>query len=400
MAENIQIATFQGGTLGVYGAREKNGEAVLALPLGRLVVKMVRVPNDAEVSREEFARPLLQAASPYPDEELAVGTEVVRENADSTVVLAAALPESSTDDIADALDANKLNIRRVDLLALGTLRSIWGEIGGEGRILAMIDEGDDIAIAVLDRDMPCAMRALAKGGDMKREVALTLLEAEDFGGEKELVEIIVLGDIDTTGLESFAPVRKLQERADESSVIDALAERSGEEGTLDALPASWREMLDETRFKAKMKKWVGTAVAIWALAMGVLFGVPAVYGFMTDHQKSLSKAHAKKYREVKEMKAKVDLVKKYSDHSRGALEILKAVSDRLPAGVELNSWTFRREDGARFSGESDEAKAVYELKDALVATEAFADVVLTGPSAGKGGKQKFDIVCKFEGEED
>ena len=398
MADSVQIAAYAGGTLGVYGAREKNGEAILALPIGRLIVRMVRVPANAETSAEEFARPLLEEMSPYAGEALTVSTELVREEPDAKIVLAAALPESSADDIGNALDENKLNIRRVDALVLGTVRGMWSEVGGEGRRLVLVDEGDDIALLALDGDMPSAVRALSKGCDMRREIALSLLEAEDFGGEKPLKEIVAVGDVATKGLEAFAPVRKLE--AKEEFPFGSLADRSAEEGTLNALPESWAEMLHETRFKAKMNRWIGTAVAIWAIVMGVLFGVPAGYGFMTDHQKSLSKAHAKKYGEVKEMKAKVDLVKKYSDHSRGALEILKAVSDRLPAGVELNSWNFKREDGVRFAGESDEAKAVYELKDALVATEAFADVVLTGPSAGKGGKQKFDISCKFEGEED
>lgn len=407
MADNIQIATYSGGSLGVYGAREKNGEAILALPLSRLIVKMVRIPNNVEASAAEYAKGALQAMSPYPDEELTISTEVVREEPNASVVLAAALPESSTDDIGEVLDAKGLNIRRIDALALGYVRELWSDIdqvGEEGRTgtterrLVLIDEGDDIALLALDGDMPCAVRAISKGADLKREVMLSLLEAEDFGGERNLGELVVAGEIDATGLESFAPVRKIA--LPDDMPIEALADRSLEEATLNALPATWSEMLYETRFKAKMKHYVGAAVAVWALVMAVLFGVPAGYGFMTDRQKALSKAHARRYQEVKEMKAKVDLVKKYSDHSRGALEILKAVSDRLPKGVELNSWNFRREEGARFSGESIEASAVYQFKDALIETEAFADVVLTGPSAGKGGKQKFDIACKFEGEEE
>ena len=133
--------------------------------------------------------------------------------------------------------------------------------------------------------------------------------------------------------------------------------------------------------------------------MLVLFGVPAVYGMMTTHMKSLSAEHRASYRKVEEVRNKVKLVQKYSDHARGALEILKAVSDRLPEGVELNSWNFKREDGVRFSGESEDASAVYTLKDSLLDTGAFGDVRLTGPSAGKGGKQKFDIDCRYETEE-
>ena len=73
--------------------------------------------------------------------------------------------------------------------------------------------------------------------------------------------------------------------------------------------------------------------------------------------------------------------------------------------IELNSWNFRREDGehsggVKFSGEADSTALVYQFKDALVDCGLFAQVDLQGPSAGKGGRQRFDIDCRFEGEEE
>ena len=187
--------------------------------------------------------------------------------------------------------------------------------------------------------------------------------------------------------------------ASDPASVAGIADRSLDDASLNALPESWRSFLEETRFKARLAKSLSVAGGVWALVMLVLFGVPAVYGMMTAHMKSLSAEHRSSYRKVEEVRNKVKLVQKYSDHARGALEILKAVSDRLPEGVELNSWNFKREDGVRFSGESEDAASVYTLKDRLLETGAFADVRLTGPSAGKGGKQKFDIDCRYEAKE-
>jgi hypothetical protein len=144
--------------------------------------------------------------------------------------------------------------------------------------------------------------------------------------------------------------------------------------------------------------------------MGILFGVPLVYGFMTDKQKSLSRAHRGRYAEVSGMREKVKLVQKYSDHAKGALEIMKALSDRLPEGIELGSWNFERENadegrgGVTVSGEADSANLVYEFKDAMSELKIgdeklFAAVNLRGPTAGKGGKQRFDLECRFLSEE-
>ena len=228
---------------------------------------------------------------------------------------------------------------------------------------------------------------------------LSLLEAEDFSGGKPLSEIVVSGDVDVAGLDAFAPVRRI-EGAGEEAVFAGIEARSADPASLDVLPDSWREVLEETRFKAKLKRFLAIAGGIWALVMLVLFGVPVVYGMLTDHQRTLSREHSRQYKAVRETKEKVNLVRKYSDHSRGALEIMLAVSSCLPlpegaetSCIELNSWNFKREDGVRFSGEADSAQLVYNFKDALIDSGIFAQVNLQGPSAGKGNRQRFDIDC-------
>ncbi len=413
MAESIQVVAFEGGELRPLGSEIVPGEAVLALPLSRLVVKMVRVPEEADAV--ETASGILAAVSPFPDEPLTVSCETVRETEKGRVVLAAALPEGAADDIADALDAAKINVTRVDILSLGELRGLWSQLsnGSAGvRRLVLLKGADCISLFVLDDDQPSAVRAITSEGDLRREVMLSLLEAEDFGGAKPLSEIVVVGEVDASGLESFAPVRRIEVGEDRIALaLKGVEERSGEPSSLDALPESWREVLEETRFKAKLKKFLAIAGGIWAFVMLVLFGVPVVFGLLTDRQKSLCREHSRQYKSVLAMKEKVDLVRKYSDHARGALETMKVVSDLLPlpegsdsSCIELNSWNFRREDGERsggvkFSGEADSTALVYQFKDALVDCGLFAQVDLQGPSAGKGGRQRFDIDCRFEGEE-
>jgi hypothetical protein len=210
--------------------------------------------------------------------------------------------------------------------------------------------------------------------------------------------------VPSDSLETFAPVRRIS--VGEDAALVGVADRSLDDTALNALPAAWRDVLEETRFKSKLVRNVSIAGGIWALAMLVLFGVPVVYGFMTDHQRSLCKEHARQYRAVAAMRDKVRLVQKYSDHARGALEIMKAVSDRLPQGITLTSWTFRRDDGVKVSGEADEAELVYRFKDNMSEAgvegdgeRVFPTVILNGPSAGKGGKQKFDLECSYATEE-
>ena len=440
MSIGAQIAAFEGGKLRVLASGEKSREAVLALPLNRLLVKMVRVPQDEDPVA--FSEPILKTLSPFPADALTVSCETVRDDEDGRVVIAAALPESAADDIGEALDAEKLSVVRIDSLALGQIRGIWNALGeSSARRLVLLDSTDCLSCIVLDGDQPSAIRAITDRTNLWREVTLSLLEAEDFGGEKKLDEIVVvrsgeaesgeaesgeaeslpLQDKDESsisgsgkdsaspllGLSSFAPVRTIEVGSDAALV--GVAERSADPAALNALPSTWQEMLEETRFKAKLTRYLAIAGGVWTLVMAVLFGVPVVYGFMTDHQKSLSKQHQRQYQAVKEMKAKVDLIHKYSDHARGALEIMKAVSDRLPEGITLSSWTYKRDEGVRVSGDAATAEDVYAFKDAMDALSAgeekdaeviFNVVDLSGPNASKG-VYRFDLDCQYQtGDED
>lgn len=388
MQKDFQIAVFEGGTLRVVKSGNPGREAVLALPLNRLLAKMVRVPAGEDAVA--VATPVLQALSPFPDEPLTVSCETVRETAEGSVVLAAALPESATDDLAEALDAQKLNVTRIDLLALGQLREIWGRFDASDgkRRLIRITSPDCLTLIVLDGDQPVALRGLSDAGDREREEMLLLLEAESFGGPKPLAETI--------------------EVAASDAAVEGVAERSLDPSALNALPASWREVLEETRFKAKLVRRLSVAVGLWLLVMGVLFGVPVVYGFMTDHQKGLSRQHARQYRLVSDKKKKVDVFKEYSDHGRGALEIMKAVSDRLPAGVTLSNWSYDRKTGLRISGDAETDTEVYDFKNAMEelafgededAERVFQTVELGKLSMSKG-RQRFDLDLGFEAKEE
>ena len=429
MSTEAQVAAFEGGKLRVLASGEKSREAVLALPLNRLLVKMVRVPQDEDPVA--FSEPILKTLSPFPDDALTVSCETVRDDEDGRVVIAAALPESAADDIGEALDAEKLSVVRIDSLALGQLRGIWNALGeSSARRLILLDSPDCLSCIVLDGDQPSAIRAITDRTNLWREVTLSLLEAEDFGGARKIDEIVVVetdsaddtGSTDSTDtadsvdskgsndpfnvLAAFAPIRRITVGADAALV--GVTERAADEGGLNALPESWRELLEETRFKAKLIRYLAVAGGIWLLIMAVLFGVPMVYGFMTDHQKSLSKQHQRQYAAVKEMKAKVDLIHKYSDHARGALEIMKAISDRLPEGVTLSGWNYNREDGVRVSGDAETAEAVYAFKDAMdemadgedgQGERIFGAVELSGPNASKGG-YRFDLDCQYQREEE
>lgn len=421
MVNEVRVAAFEGGCLRFFGGKVNAKEVVLALPLNRVIVRMFKMPSGGNA--QELALEELKPLNPFPDDELSVSCEIVRESESSVVMLAAALPESSADDIADALDEAKVNVTKIDVLVLGRLRGLWSRLDikcdEETRKMVLLEgevgpSGEEcLDLVVLDGDQPMAIRAISGRRELMRELTLSLLDAEDFGGPKALEEIVFIGRNPPPELAGFAPVRHI-ESDDGDGALNGIAERAEEQGTLDIMPSSWREVLEESRFKAKLAAWMAVAGAIWFLILGIMLAVPFVYGYLTDRTKDICKAHRKEFKHVAEMREKVKIVQKYSDHSRGALEIMKAVSDSLPDGMELNSWYFKGQDGesidcgVRFAGEAPDRSSITQLKTTMEQLESegdeperiFGAVNLGAISSGKTGNQRFDMDCRFVSEEE
>jgi len=450
MAETTNIAAYAGGRWSVLSGDGKVRETVLALPLNRLIAKIVFIPAENSGDPIAFAEPVLAAMSPYADEPLAVSVENLRETVDGSVALAAALPEGSVADIEEALDAQNVNVTRVDSLAFGSLQSAWADIPDDGARRLLLVEGDEsIAAFVADGRSPCAVRALSPGPGMASEIMKTLLQAEGIGGAKALSEIVVappwqdaaaqdaaaqdaavpqgegadgesaaaapatLSEDDCRNLSAFAPVRRLGHSLDP---LPGLLERAADPSSLNVLPDTWGEILDETRFSNKTKRFLFAVGGLWLAVLATLFAVPWVYGYRTDKMETLRRQHRAEFRKVSEKKAQVEAVRSVSNHDLGALETMRVVTSVFQENMELSKWNFKRGDKLTFSGtvaDGNERK-VYTFKDGLSGirlsqvsgfedddeTPFFTGVALPRGVSQRGGKAVFDVECDFKAQEE
>jgi len=387
-------------------------EVSISLPLSELFVKVLKFPAENREDLDDMVAAEMKSLSPFPDEDLRIGWEIVRETEKELFVSAAALPESTGGRIGESLSAAKLTVVRTDATALGWLRTLWPRITekpGVGRRLVMLDlDGNGWELVVLDDDTPVILRGLglSASGDkvrLRREIMLSLMEADGFSGGREVGEVLVVthGPVDSDTRELLAEYGEVREILceDENGGVEGCARREDEDCSFDATPFAWADALKEGRFKRRLNLSVAVAFGVWILLVVVAVGGLFVVDALTGRVAANSKRHQREYKQVNDMRERVELVKRYSDHNRGVLEILKAVSDRLPDGVTLTSFQFKREDGVKISGEAEQPTMVYDFKNALVKSEAFATVNLRGPSASRG-VHKFDIEAVFEAEEE
>ncbi len=390
-------------------------EFVLSLPLSRLLVKTVRLPAEAREDVLGAAQLELDGISPFPDEVLTPGAEIMTETEKDILAVVAALPEAACAEVGEALAAAKIHVLRTDTTALAWLRGLWPRLCEKENatrrlVLLNLDEGWDLI--VLDDGAPAFMRGLgmvAGAAELGREIMLSLLSLDAPQGDADDVVVCVRTPPAAEVVErlaDFGPVRTVLVE-DDFTGGEGAARRAVEGSTLDVTPATWIEAREENRFRRKLMTGLSIAGGIWLAVMAVLFGVDMTYDFMADRQKSLQKErkHAAAFKDVSAMTNRVALIERYADHAHGALAVLKAVSDSLPPSEEMAFRTFqyRRNESVRVNGSAGEREELRTFTENLEAAtfddeeEAlFAKVQQTGGETQTKKGIRFAIECFFE----
>lgn len=392
-------------------------EVVLSLPLSQLLVKTVRLPVEARDDLLSAAQLALDGISPFPDEVLTPGVEVVAETDAALVVLVAALPEAAAAETRAALDAAQVHVLRTDATALGWLRGLWPQIcaradAARRLVLLNLDGGWDLV--VLDEGAPTFVRGLggvSRPAELGREVTLSLL-ALDGGACAAVDEVVVCSRAEPDAaalarLAAFGPVRAVCVE-DDFAGVEGAARRAAEGAALDVTPASWREARTESRFRRRLLAALAVAGGAWLALMAVLFGVDAAYDLLAGRQKSLQRErrHAAAFRAVADMTNRVALIERYADRAHGALEVLKTVSDCLPPSEEMAFRTFqyRRGESVRVNGSAAEREDLRSFTERLEAatfaddeeTPVFAKVQQSGGETQTKKGVRFAIECFFQ----
>ena len=405
-------------------------EFTLSLPISKLLLKCVRMPVEAREDLLGAAALELDGISPFPDEALVPAAEIVAETDADMQVLVSALPAAAAAEIGAALAAASVHVTRTDATALGWLRSLWPRLCEVDvrRRLVLMDLGDGWDLAVLDDGALVQLRGIGhveSAAELGREVTLSLLACEAAGVEVGDVAVCCFAppaeDV-LARLSAFGPLRTVLVD-DPGAGVEGCARREAEGGSFDVTPADWSESRTESRFRRKLTTFLAVAVGLWAIVVGVLYGYEIVYNMMRNHQKDLRKGpHERAYKEVLDMTNRVALIDRYEDRSTCALEMLKLVSDSLPAdddGMTFDSFRFRRGESVFVRGKASQRESWRQLVQALQAAQVprpgadedeadddapplFEEVKPSDGSQNRDGMFPFTVEAKYpspEGEE-
>jgi len=395
-------------------ARIRSGSAFV-LPSTKVLLRSVRLPAVPDDELAGMVQLQLDKFSPFPVENLVFSHEVLRRDENELRVLIAAIERRAMESFTAEIEAAGLRPRRLDVCAMIRSRILKdaGEIPDEGRHPVVVITPEETEIIVFEDGAPVLFRALGgsmQGGDeelaaeVAREVEYSLMTMELECGPALLK---------TVGLWYSSESAYLKDRiaealpvSVESGALDSLppvsegaAARMFDAGAVNLVPAVWRSAGMARQFKKRMLTAAAVLLSVWVIMVGAGAGTMLYRRSGIDRLSSEAESLVAPAMQVRDLRRRVVLVKRYTDKRDSALEYLREISAILPEGIDLSSFSYRKGEGVKISGAANAVDLVYRFKNAIDGSEMFKEAALTGPRKTPKGEEVFSIeIMLREGE--
>jgi len=388
------------------------GVVTLALPASQVVIRILQLPVSDPQELAGAVALQVDKLSPFPVEQIVYSHEVLAQTEAQTTVLIALAQRSSVGNWGNVFRQAGAEIARVDCGALGLWRML--ESGGDldtGRreSFLFLDQGEGILLTH-DAGQLLSVSGLGPVGDygdaeacedLAEEVVRILMEtdAEHGTGHKPRLMVAAAGpDMETlrTVLASicgipvvFYPGETLPD-AIQGVLQRSLMLPSGPR-PLNLVPPEWRQDAATLQWRKKMIVAGSALLGLWFLLLAGGWGYLV---WQRARLESLREAEAEWRRPanaVRGLRLQANLIDRYRDRSKSALESLREISLLQPQGVDLLSFTYRKGEGIELIGEADSGALVLQFNQRLNESMLFGDV-RTGPrSQTRQGRHRFSF---------
>jgi hypothetical protein len=386
------------------------GVTSLGVPAGDMLMRTLRLPAVDEAELAGMVSLQMDKISPFPIKDMVVSSEVLERRGGNVVVFVAAVRKTVLDGMGDACRAAGFVPTRLDAVPLGWWHMLGegGFLSTEGRQVVLIHEGGGPQLMVLDGGVPIAVRALDvpaedplpdQAAQLADEIGYTLAAAEMEHGESALGQTVVWwpgslpAAVRDAVCEVCGPALAVHDAAGLPSAAEGIARRAAAPaGLLDLTPPAWVDRWEEQRVRSQLVRMAVVLGVLWGLAVAGVYGGVAWEKWRLNRLESVRAAVHEPANRVREMKGRISMIRRYMDRTHSALECLRETTRLMPSGgMELSSFTYRKGESVKVSGQADSSDLVYAYKRALDGSPLFGEGTLSGPIRNRMGKESFDV---------
>lgn len=393
------------------------GEVAVGIPAVQALIRLAVFPARDPAELDAMARLDAENYAPLPMDQLQIGVEEAAVLEGATLVWVALTPRTRVEDIGEAFRKAGAPPARLDLNLLG-----WWELWRDaataegpksGRHLAVRCTAGGADLMALDHGRPLLAAGVRAAGP--RELAAEIAERLAALAWEHGVKPIERAEVwcraaDADGWPEGALREALREvtgaapvefrRLEEGAIAEGLARRAARGAGLNLAPESWRaERADRRRRRSRILA-VAAIALVWALGVGGFYGALRLQRARTEAEKARAESLRGPAEAVLELRERLRAFEGYVSRTHSALEALREITERLPAGVELNSFAYRKHATVALRGAAARPEAVYDFLQALEQSPFFTKIE-SGEvrSRGGGGKSEFTVTAHLPGRE-
>lgn len=385
---------------------------VLGFASSDALIRILDLPTqDAEELREMSALQI-EKTSPFASDQTAVSHEILASPRENSRILAAGLNLNQIERHGQAFRDAGLKPERIDL----NLCARWTLIADRpadptdpsARILYLLAREDACDAIVTDAGIPVLFREIVRRdglstadytSEIVSQTAYSLATCDLEHGPADQNAIVVLHSGESPPPDLLAMLQETGISSVSAQSIDPLPElceglvrraTRGRRKTLNLAPPAWRMTeMDRARRRRRLLT-LGGAAALWLLAIGGLRGSLVVERQRLVEREREYATLEPAYQTTTNTRQRVQNLLQYTDQTRSALEILRDISSRQPAGVNLNSFDYRKGSLIRISGEAENAALIYDFRNQLDDSPLYTGLDLSSIArAARSGLETF-----------
>ncbi len=395
------------------------GHLTVTLHTERALLRAVDLPSTDPDELTGMVELQVDKFSPFPIEHMALAHEVLGTPGDAARVLIAACKRDVVDDLGALFEVAGRQPDRIDIAAAGWWHLLKEEkaFPTEGRhgLLLMDETGTELVIT--QDGLPVVVRSLGAqheasdesfAAEIAEEVAYTLTSLEAEWGAMAAPDLTVWhrGAAPSLLMDRLATECAIETHAktldDLPSLTEGIARRDAYLGgsVLDLSPPEWKTVASERTGQRRMIALVASLLVAWLAVLAVFFLVAHLDESRIQRLRAEIAALEDPAEEARVLRRRVESLEQFADRTHSALECLREVSELLPRGVELNSFTFRKGGAVNLRGESTTVPPIYDYIEALEQSELFDEVRTEGVTQAPGGRRnpEFRLTAQLPGE--
>lgn len=384
------------------------------------VMRVVDLPSKDPQELADMAMLQVDKFAPFPSDQLYLACEVLEQRGETSRTLVAAVRKEAVDELGELFTASGHPLQQVDLDIL----ALWALIRDDDKVL---DEGWDFHIfdqrncvymvAVLDgqpRMFRCLGNRPVQSGqaveDFLDELEYTLMMLETECG-------ILLGgriccwvqeDFPNDLQEGLQRIEGLQVEQHNRDQLAPLSESAAFRGLhrtplmADFTPVQWKSNAKQKALIAKLLYSSAAFFAVWLIVVLGFLGTLNIRQARLSSRRDAVVALEVPADEVRALRKQVRSLELYADRSHSALEIMRDISVRLPDGIDLTSFVYRKGEQMALRGEASEVDPIYAFFKSLEESELYGEVEQSGiDSKNRRGQpvSEFKVSADLSGEE-